>query len=349
MVAVDLGGSSLRAVQFTLGKNVPTLGKVAYAPLPPGAVVGGEVKDVEAVSAALKDMWAREKFSTKQVVFGLANTGVLVRQIDLDWDVEADFRKSLKYQVADYLTMDVEEAILDYHTLAEYEVADPAGEPLRKKQILIVAANKEMVGAFVEAFRKAGLRPTKADIVPFALIRAANPQPASAETAEVAVDMGLDVTSVIIHQGGQPRFVRMVSGQGGRALNSELCKAFGWSEEDAERSKIQLGLTAPGAGAQPHPAQQIINHVVSAWINEIRNSVDFYLQNTPQVNQISRLVLTGGSANIKGLAQRLASELRVTVEYGTPVHAVPTGKKVTVPEGTTEQQLSVAVGLAMGA
>lgn len=354
MVAVDLGGSGIRAAQFKTSKNAPVVSKVGYVPLPEGAVEGGEVKDVEAVGNALKELWSKSKFSSKNVVFGIANGNVLVRIKNLDWDVDEDFRKSLKYQpgVAEDLPFDVDQANLDYHTLFEYMMPQADGSQKKMKSILLVAAEKPMVDTFVEAIRHAGLNPVRADLTPFALIRATaakGTEASSNETVEVIIDMGLDVTNVILHQNGQPRFARIVSGQAGRFLTRTLAEQFAWSLEDAERTKIELGLTGGVAsdGAQ-HPAQQIINHVVSAFILDIRNSIDFFLSSTPQVSSVSRVVLTGGGTNLKGLKERLASELRVPVEYSAPTQMVSSGKGATLPEGITESQMSVAYGLATG-
>jgi type IV pilus assembly protein PilM len=354
MVAVDLGGSGIRAAEFKTGKGAPVIGKVGYIALPPGAIEGGEVKDVEAVGNALKELWSREKFSSKQVVFGIANGNVLVRIKTLEWDVEADFRKSLKYQpgVAEDLSFDVDKANLDFHTLYEYMATMPDGSEKKMKSVLLVAAEKDMVDQFVDAIRAGGLHPVHADLTPFALIRSVNPtahDDANDETVEVIIDMGLDVTNVILHQNGQPRFVRIVSGQAGRHLTQTLADQFNWSESDSERTKVELGLTGGvSADGQQHPAQQIINHVVSAFITEIRTSIDYFLSSTPQISSVSRVVLTGGGTNIKGLKERIASELRVPVEYGTPTQSVEAGKSVVIPEGLSESQLSVAYGLAMG-
>lgn len=354
MVAVDLGGSGIRAAQFKPGKGTPVIGKVGHVPLPEGAIEGGEIKDVEAVSTALRQLWSKEKFSSKQVVFGIANGNVLVRIKTLEWDVEADFRKSLKYQpgVAEDLSFDVDKANLDFHTLYEYDATMPDGSEKKMKTILLVAAEKDMVGQFVEAFRDAGLQPFHADLSPFALIRSVNPTEtgsATAETVEVIIDMGLDVTNVILHQGGQPRFVRIVSGQAGRHLTRTLAEQFNWSLEDAERTKVELGLTGGvSADGQQHPAQQIINHVVSAFITEIRTSIDYFLSSTPQISSVSRVLLTGGGTNIKGLRERIASELRVPVEYATPGPGLGAENLTDLPEGVTESQLSLVYGLSMG-
>lgn len=350
LVAIDLGGSGIRAAQFKTSKGAPAFGKIGFIPLPAGAIEGGEIKDAEAVGSALKELWAQEKFSSKEVVFGIANSSVLVRSMTLDWDTDIDFRTSLKYQpgVAESLPFDVEKATLDFHTLNEYVAAMPDGSTKKVKSILLVAAERDMVDNFVKAIRLAGLHPVRADLTSFALIRSVKPAKIATEatdTVEVIIDMGLDVTNVILHQCGQPRFVRIVSGQAGNRLTKTLADQFNWSLEDAERSKVELGLVgvATADGAQ-HPAQQIINHVVSSFITEIRTSVDYFLASTPQISSVSRVVLTGGGANIKGLKERIASELRVSVEYGNAAD----GATASLPEGLTASQMSVTFGLAMG-
>lgn len=354
MVAVDLGGTGIRAAQFTVNKGVPVIKKTGYIALPDGAVEGGEVKDTEVVGDALRELWANTKFSSKQVVFGVANSNVVVRVITLDWDVEADFEKALRYQpsVADAITFDLDQANIDYHTLAEYMAPQPDGTEKKVKVILLVAVEKRTVDDFVEAFHYAGLRPVCADLNPFALIRAVDPLDAAGpngETAEVIIDMGVDVSTVIVHQNGQPRFVRLVTGQAGRQLTKMLAEHFTWSLEDAERTKIELGLTGGvSVDGQQHPAQKVINHVVSAFITEVRQTIDYYLSSTPQVVEISRIALSGGGTHIKGFAERLASEIRVPVAYAQPSTVVkPDG--VELPEELAhESQMAVVYGLALG-
>lgn len=366
VVGLDIGSSGLRAVQFSLGKGAPVLEKVGTILLPRGAVEAGEIKDVAAVTGALKELWANHKFSTKHVHIGVASDNVLVRQMDLDWMEPAEFAKALKYQVVDVISMPVEEANLDYHVLGEFDAPDENGTTKRMVRILLVAATIETVDGFVNAVRDAGLLPVKADLVPFALIRASRPGPAVPNSAEAVIDIGADVTNVIIHQGGQPRFVRIVTGQGGNAITDALVERFGWTAEDAERTKAELGLSTqmqasamsgdnvfadgqPSApAAQEHPAQAVITQVTAAFIGEIRTSLDFFLSSSGDIDTLSRVVLTGGGSLMKGLASRLASELRMPVEYGTPMQGLAKGKSLTTDD-MADQRMAVAVGLALGA
>lgn len=356
-MAVDLGGSGIRAAQFTVSKGRPVIKKTGYIALPEGTVESGEVKDAEALTAALKELWSQAKFTSKQVVFGLANSDVVVRILTLDWDVEEDFRKSLRYQpgVADALNFDLDQANIDYHPLSEFTMEAEDGSEKKYKAILLVATERSVVDAFVSAIQDAGLRPVAADLTPFALIRAGSPVApaadvvASSESVEVIIDMGLDVSTVILHQHGQPRFVRIVTGQAGRHLTKVLAEHFTWSTADAERSKIELGLTGGvSADGSQHPAQHVVSHVLSAFIDEVRQTINYFLQQSPQVTEVSRIVLSGGGTHAKGFAERLASEIRVPVEYAKPSEAVD-NSKATLPEGLAhESQMAVAYGLAQG-
>lgn len=363
LVAVDLGGSGIRAAQFTVSKGRPVIKKTGYIAIPEGVVDRGEVKDAEALTSALRELWSQSKFSSKQVVFGLANEHVVVKILNLDWDVEDDFRKSLRYhpEVADALTFEVEHANIDYQTLSEFIVPGVVGEdgepgPERKyKTILLVATERSVVDGFVEAFHDAGLKPVAADLTPFALIRAGWPvapsaeEVSSTESVEVIIDMGVDVVTVILHQQGQPRFVRIVAGQAGRHLTTVLAEHFTWSTADAERTKIELGLTGGvSADGSQHPAQILVSHVLSAFIDEVRQTIQYFLSQAPQVTEVSRIVLSGGGTHAKGFAERLASEIRVPVEYAKPSEAVD-NSKATLPEGLAhESQMAVTYGLAQG-
>ena len=111
--------------------------------------------------------------------------------------------------------MPVDDANLDYHLLEEFELADEDGDTRRIARILLVAAAREVVDAFVEAARRRrpAHRPASTccrspwcgPARPVASVRTA------AET-EAIVDIGADVVSVVVHTGGVPRYVRIDPG-----------------------------------------------------------------------------------------------------------------------------------------
>jgi type IV pilus assembly protein PilM len=360
VVCLDVGSSGLRAAQFSL-RSTPVGGKVcrldryAAVELPEGAVTGGVVVDPAAVGKALRALWSSGRFSTKRVVFGLANDRVLVRQLDLDWMEPADFRKALSYSVADQIPMSVDEANLDFHVLEDI----PAGPDLdseRQLRILLVAAATEMVDTFLTALAEADLTPVKAELAPFALIRAALPTPASeaaaggdgADLAEAIVDIGSDTLTVVVHANGQPRFVRTVAQLGGRAITGELQQKFGWSYEEAEAAKAQYGLPRPRTAGDDekvnleHPAQQAIEDRVTGVVAEVRTTLNFFLSAGTGVRSLSRIVLTGGGSRLNGLHERIAEAM------GTEVVTLVTPSEVRSRQSAAADDDLGAVALLSG-
>ncbi len=364
LVALDLGSSGLRAVEFSRTRAGVTVRRVAAAPLPRGAIVAGEVQDSDALSAALRQLWAEHRL-TRDVLFAVANHNVLVRQMDLPWLPPGEFHRALRHQVADHISVPVEQTILDYHVLAEHESPGEDG-PQRMNRILLVVATAEMVDGFTAALHGAGLRPVQAELAPFALIRAAR-GPGEAGDTEALLEIGAEVTTVVIQQGGQPRFVRILPGQGGHQATDALAERLGWAPRDAEQAKISLGLATrvaapalvndsvfgvlpapPPPDLPEQPAHQVLDEVVSGFIAEVRASVDFFLSATPDLT-LHRVVLSGGGAQLGGLAARLSAELRLPVNHATPLAAVRRSRRARLPDWLSELQLSTAVGLALGA
>ncbi len=324
VVGLDIGSSGVRAAEIHLGRRrAPSVRAFAAAPLPDGAVRAGVVVDRTAVADVLKQLWRDGRFSTRVVTFGIANESVLVRQLDLDWMPPADFRKAIRYQVADSLPVPVEEANLDYHVLGELDVpGEKDGETRRVVRILLVAAAREVVDGFVEAIHAAGLRPVRADLRPFALVRLSSTELVDDAPAEAIVDIGADTVAVAVHAGGRPRFVRMIPGVGSATITRTLQDRYGWDREEAERTKITLGL--PYAGLPPeHPAQELIAKQVTTLVAEVRATLDYFHSagndTGAEPPQLSRVLLTGNGSRLRGLAGRLAGELGVRVEPLAPL------------------------------
>ena len=152
-IGLDIGTSGVRAAELSFGKGRVTLERFGQVALPEGAVRDGEVVDPDAVAAAIKQLWAHTKFSSKKVVIGVANQKVIVRQVDLPWMPADELKKSLAFQVQDFVPMPVEQAVLDFHPLEE--LGSGSGDRILRG--LLVAASREMVHASLEAVQKAGL------------------------------------------------------------------------------------------------------------------------------------------------------------------------------------------------
>ena len=344
VVGLDIGTSGVRAAELSLGRGAATLERFGQVALPAGAVHDGEVVDSAAVGAALKQLWAQAKFSSKKVVLGVANQKVVVRQVDVPWLPEDELRKSLAFQVADFIPMAAAEAIRDFHPLEEF-TNDSGGRMLR---MLLVAASRDMVGNALAAVKLAGLDPHMVDLTSFAVLRSMVGEGSVATpTAEALVDVGASVTNIVVHQGGVPRFVRILM-LGGADITSAVAERLGVPQDQAEAVKQQTGLQlTPNNDA--HPAQRAIEASGSAFVDEVRGSLDYFMAQ-PGATRIDRIVLSGGGSLLAGLAERLQAATRLPVHAARPMAQLKIGKTGLTPQqlAYVEPMVTVPVGLAMG-
>jgi type IV pilus assembly protein PilM len=346
-VGLDIGTSGVRAAQLLLGKNGTTLERFGQVALPAGAVRDGEVIDPEAVTAAIKQLWSSVKFSTKKVTVGVANQKVVVRQVDLPWMPLHELKASLAFHVQDVIPIPVEQAILDIHPLEEV-VAENGS---RMQRALLVAASRDMINGTMQAVTAAGLKPTVIDLTPFAVLRSlAEPDHLGlVPEAEALIDVGASVTNIIVHQGGVPRFVRILL-LGGNDITEAVSERMGVPMEQAEVVKQQMGMPADVVQSGEHPASRVLEAAGSNWVEEVRGSLDYYLAQMGSV-RISRVVLSGGAAQLRGLAARLESATRLPIVAGTPMPRMTMGKTGLSPEQLEfiSPLVTVPVGLALGA
>ena len=346
VVGLDIGTTMVRAAQLEFGsgrpagKSQPTLAKYAQVPLPLGAVRDGDVADQPAVSQAIKQLWTVGKFDSKEVVIGVGNPRVVVRDLDLPWLPLPQLKASLPFQVQETLPMQPGEALLDYYPTAEYE-----GEAGRMVAGILVAAPRDTVAASILAVEGAGLRTSMVDLNAFAILRAL----ARGELAQrtvAFVDIGAKVTNVVITARGIPRLVRILKG-GGQDVTEAVASALSVAVPEAETLKRQIGI---GFQVNPElaPAAESVAAVTRNLLESVRNTFTFYGTNNPGAG-VELIVLTGGGSHLPGLGQYLASASRLPATIGDPVSMLRIGKTVNRETFAGAESLTtLAVGLAFG-
>jgi type IV pilus assembly protein PilM len=298
-IGLDIGSSSIRAVEVRRGRDEHALTNFGEIPLPLGAVVGGVIQDPIAVTAALKQLWATCKFGTRSVLLGVTNPQLVVREMSVSNLPPKEMRKSLPFQVRDMLPLAVERSLLDFHPLEQ-----PGDSPTVRG--LLIAMPKDAVLVAVEAAEKAGLHVAGVDLAAFALLRAASRLDAQ---VEAIIEIGAQVTSMVVHADGEPLIVRTVP-RGGAEITESMATRLGIPQPEAEALKCRYGLEGDG---QPDRAEAAAD-AVRPLINEIRSSFT-YLASGERQKRVTRLALSGGGARMPGLAEYLQGELAVGVVH----------------------------------
>ncbi|MEZ5116904.1 MAG: type IV pilus assembly protein PilM [Candidatus Nanopelagicales bacterium] len=348
-IGLDIGTTSVRAAEVSLGATPPRLERYGQVSLPPGAVRDGEVVDVEAVGQAIKQLWSHVRFGGKKVILGVANQRVVVRQVDLLWMPDKELKKSLPMLVQDFVPMPVHEAVLDFVTLAEITGDDQS----RLLRGLLVAAAEEMVVHSAESSMRANLVPKVVDLVPFALVRSlgdVSPMGMNVRP-EAVIDIGARVTNIVVHENGIPRFVRIVL-MGGDMVTDALVDRLAMPVADAEATKRRVGINGMNGIDETDEdlktARQTMLGPANTLIDEIRGSLDYYLA-TSGSQPLSRVYLTGGGSLLPGLLQQLTAVVRAPVTPGAVFQRLQLGNTGLSAEQLqiVEPSAAVPIGLAL--
>ena len=334
VVGLDLEPGHIAAAEVHVNGSI-SVKRGAVAPLRPGVLRDGEVVNGQALTDALKEMWAAHDLP-KSVRLGIANQRIVVRALDVPpIDDPKGLAAAVRVEAPDHIPMPMEEAVLDFQPIGLVDT--PAGKRMR---VVVVAVRKEMVERYAEAVQDAGLKLEGIDLSAFAMVRALGP--ASDEGATMYVNVG-GLTNVAVAAGEHCLFTRAAAG-GLEMLVQTLAERRSLTVEHAHQWLIHVGLEHPlseveGDAELVAAARQVLEEGVHQLADTIRNSLNFYRMQ-PNSEAVDRAVVTGPAVMVPGFAEALSAQLRMPVEQATvPLHSDA--------EGVDASHLSVAAGLAV--
>jgi type IV pilus assembly protein PilM len=337
-IGVDLGATAVRATVLAPGMLDGRPSVTAHGggevPLPGGAVVNGVVGDSGTVSRALKELWAAHKLECRSVILGIANQQVVVRTLTLPNLEPAKLAMALPFQAKESVPLPLDQVLLDFAPLGE---PDPATDTITG---LLVAVPRAPIITAVQAVERAGLRVARVDLASFAVLRSIAAEDLA---VEAVVDIGAQMTTIVIHNQGVPKVVRSVT-RGGNDLTDLLASMRGLDTTEAEAAKREVGLTGSDSRISDALAQAL-----RPVLAEIRSSLQYFASTNSGASAES-ISLTGGGARLSGLADLLTSQLDTPTRIVAPAQHIRNRWHAGSGEGGSElPATAVSVGLAMGA
>jgi type IV pilus assembly protein PilM len=347
ITGLKVGASQLAAARVANNGSAELL-QICRTAIEPGIVVGGELRDPDALAEALKEFFAANNLPKKGVRLGIANNRIGVRTFDIAGvGDEKQLQNAVRFRAQETLPIPIDEAVLDYQVLGEG--TDDQGQPT--KRILLVVAYRELIDRYVDACKKAGISLVGIDLEAFALLRALQPPQdgvgGDAAAALVAVAIGHDRSTFAVSDGRICEFTRVLE-WGGSALNVAIARALDAAPSEVGGVKRALALTDEMVPEglteeQAKKARDAMRRAIQTFARELVSSLQYY-QNQPGSLGIGEIVLTGGTAHLSGLAGELERLIGVRVRVGDPLARMKVSKKV----GEAEQVGSLAVAIGLG-
>jgi type IV pilus assembly protein PilM len=209
--------------------------------------------------------------------------------------------------------------------------------------VLLVAAKKEMVSDYLHVIELAGLNPCIIDVDAFALQNIYELNYDAPDNCVALIDIGANKTSLNIMKNKASVFMRDVS-LGCSQINHKIVSQTDCSIEESEELKHNESQDR----IDPEDLKNIVSTVVSGWTTEIRRALDFFYSTYPE-DQIGKIILSGGGANIKEFRKTLS------VQTSTEVSIINPFDKLKVNENQLDMaylnkmapQAAICLGLAI--
>ena len=350
-LGIDIGNHTIKIVELRSTPRGMDLVHHAISSTPPGGF------QVSVVANQLKEMIQESRIKNKQAVIGLSGKGVATRRLSLPNIPEEEIQEAVRWQAGELFPFSLGDAMIAFQVLSR----DESGSQT-KQEVLVAAATREAVMEHVELLHQAGLEPVGLLAEPHALEQLwRNTNLGEGEEGSIAVlDLGARKTSIHIFHGRELQFSRHVP-TSGNAFTMALTGMIRAGEEEielnstqAEALKRQHGISSVedrGKTAEGIPLSQVavrIRPVLEKLETEISRSFDYYAFQF-QGETITRLLLAGGGAQLKGIESFFAERFDVKVGFLDPLAPLifEDSQAFSEVDAATRPVFTVAVGLSL--
>ncbi|MBV9087702.1 MAG: type IV pilus assembly protein PilM [Acidobacteriaceae bacterium] len=335
IVGLDIGSSSIKAVELQKVKGNIEVAHVGFEPLASDIVVDSMIVDSGSVSNAISKLFTDSEMKTRAVATSVSGHSVIVKRISVPTMSDSELADHIQTEAVQHIPFDVADVNIDYQILSD----DTSGPQM---EVLLVAVKKDKILNYTNVLSLAGKAPAVVDIDAFALQNCYeyNYDPAPGSTVAL-LNLGASVMNIDIVKGTTPLFTRDVS-VGGNQYTDSLQKELDLTFDDAESLKLgnKVGTVSDEA------KMPILQQVTEIIVLEIQKTFDFFRATAPG-EHIEKIYLAGGSSKVPGLMEALRQEFSLPVEVLNPFQRISASETMAAQVQQNPGQLAVAVGLAL--
>lgn len=334
---VDISDSSIKWILLNpegVGEQVQSFGEEL---LPEGVVVNGAIQDVAALSSVLGRV--KEKFGGVHAAHAsLPEEAAYVFNMQVPPRASREQILSLiEFELPDRVPLSAGSAVYDY------DFIDQNGE-----EIGVVVFSKEFTQKYVEVFSHAGLALISLELEARSIARAICADQLH-DNVVMLVDFGRARSGIAILKHGVPIFSSTV-GIGGEAIAVRIMKKLSITREEAQTFVDEEGLFADGG--EKTSALEIVVGGASAFADELARHYHYWdtrrNDKGERMSPVGRVLLVGGSANMKGIADYIATHLKAPTEIPNVWQGVaPADDYIPPIDRKTSLQYATAIGLAL--
>jgi type IV pilus assembly protein PilM len=299
---IDISTSGVKVARLTQSPHGLILSDYAQVRLPLGVYTDGEIIDSAAMTGALVAAAHTAGISLANVA--LPESKSYLFETKVSGANKAEWRIAVEQRLDEFIPLPPPETAFD--------VVGMGGDAQSNTLVAGIGIARRVIDDTLSAFDEAHIGVNALEGEPFAVARALLAPHDSATT--LIIDVGKTTSKITIVANRIPRFATTI-GIGGHALTLAVQKHFGVTEAEARKVKAERGIV-PAPGNENYLAAML--STVSAIRDELSRRLDYWRAKAKQGlhEPVSRAILAGGNASIRGLAEYLEGSLRIPVTTG---------------------------------
>ncbi len=341
-LGVDVGNSSIKIVELEVRDNKPVLSNYAWMDL---SQAKGLKMDEKVWELCLKKIVKEGKIKAKNTYVSISSPGSLIILFELPEMAKEDLDQAVRFEAHKYVPVSsMEDVVISWDILGppmqDYPAkasSNPAQDKKSGKmvQILLVAASKNEVAKCERAIRNANLKLKSIEVENFALTRSLI---GNDQGNFVIAEIGSIVCNIILVEKGIIKSSRNIDAGGGD-ITRVISSSLQIDEKRVEQMKMsgenffnsELGINLP---------------VLEAIVGEIKKVLYNYYKGEEH-NRLNGVILSGGTAGLKGLENYFSNALKIKTFVGNPLSRIDYDHRLDLILNKNKTRFSVALGLAL--
>src|SRR5881409_1226441 len=161
LVGLDIGSSSIKAVELKSTKSGYELVSFGMETLAPDTVVDGAIMDAPQVANAISKIFEAQRIKTKNVATSVSGHSVIVKRVPLPLMTEEELYDRIPAEASQHIPFDIADVNLSYQLLESMDA---------QMDVLLVAVKKDKILNHTNVLAQAGKSPVVVDIDAFGIL-----------------------------------------------------------------------------------------------------------------------------------------------------------------------------------
>ena len=315
---IDISDLSLKIIKLKKKRGVLELVSFGETLIKQGLIEKGEIKDEKSLVDILKKAIIEvkgEKITSRYIIGSLPEENAFLQVIQMPRMKKEELKKAVYFEAENYIPLPINNVYLDSQIVPSTIARKGGADHL---EVLIAALPKNIVDSYTSLFQKAGLIPKVLEIESQAISRALVKNANRSSSSLLIIDLGATRTSFIIFSRHSLRFTSSIP-ISSYDFTKSIAESLSVDLKQAEKLKLKYGM-----------GNNYKKSAISPVLNELKEQIKKHLRYSQShlngknnkepshERKIEKIILCGGGANLKGLADFLSLLLKLPVEIGNP-------------------------------